>query len=116
MIRNVLSFLSVDHQIKVIHYKYKQPNVHEAAYNPCSFSDLSSGHYGQVRQVRDRSTGTLWAGKFLKIRKTPCSLLGMERSSVEREVEILQAVQHPNIVTLRDVFESKAEVVLIQEL
>lgn len=77
---------------------------------------LGSGHFGQVRQVRERSTETLWAGKFLKIRKNPCSLLGLERSSVEREVEILQAVQHPNIVTLRDVFESRAEVVLILEL
>lgn len=77
---------------------------------------LGSGHFGQVRQVQERTTGTLWAGKFLKIRKSPCSLLGLERSSVEREVEILQAVQHSNIVTLRDVFESRAEVVLILEL
>lgn len=77
---------------------------------------LGSGHFGQVRQVRERSTGTQWAGKFLKIRKNPCSLLGMERSSVEREVDILHTVQHPNIVMLRDVFESRAEVVLILEL
>uniref|UniRef100_UPI0037E957EA death-associated protein kinase 2 n=1 Tax=Semicossyphus pulcher TaxID=241346 RepID=UPI0037E957EA len=77
---------------------------------------LGSGHFGQVRQVRERLSGTLWAGKFLKIRKSPCSLLGLERSGVEREVEILQAAQHPNIVTLRDVFESRAEVVLILEL
>ncbi|XP_041665883.1 death-associated protein kinase 2 isoform X2 [Cheilinus undulatus] len=77
---------------------------------------LGSGHFGQVRQVRERSSGTLWAGKFLKIRKNPCSLLGLDRSSVEREVEILHAIQHPNIVILRDVFESKAEVVMILEL
>nr|XP_029135690.1 death-associated protein kinase 2-like [Labrus bergylta] len=73
-------------------------------------------HFGQVRQVRERSTGTLWAGKFMKIKKSPCSLLGLDRGGVEREVEILQAVQHTNIVTLRDVFESRAEVVLILEL
>ncbi|CAJ1083608.1 death-associated protein kinase 2 [Xyrichtys novacula] len=77
---------------------------------------LGSGHFGQVRKVRERSTGTLWAGKFLKIRKSQCSLLGLERSNVEREVMILEAVQHPNIVTLKDVFESRAEVVLILEL
>uniref|UniRef100_A0A3Q3N4J3 Death-associated protein kinase 2-like n=1 Tax=Mastacembelus armatus TaxID=205130 RepID=A0A3Q3N4J3_9TELE len=74
------------------------------------------GHFGQVRQVRERASGTSWAGKFLKIRKNACSRLGLDRSSVEREVEILQAVQHPNIVTLKDVFESRAEVVLILEL
>ncbi|XP_071356442.1 death-associated protein kinase 2 [Trachinotus anak] len=77
---------------------------------------LGSGHFGQVRQVCERATGTCWAAKFLKIRKSACSRLGQERSSVEQEVEILQAVQHPNIVTLKDVFESRAEVVLILEL
>ncbi|XP_047460549.1 death-associated protein kinase 2 [Mugil cephalus] len=77
---------------------------------------LGSGHFGQVRQVRERSSGTCWAGKFMKIRKIACSRLGLERASVEKEVEILQAAQHPNIVTLKDVFESRAEVVLILEL
>uniref|UniRef100_A0A3Q2CEV0 Si:dkey-240h12.4 n=1 Tax=Cyprinodon variegatus TaxID=28743 RepID=A0A3Q2CEV0_CYPVA len=57
-----------------------------------------------------------WAGKFLKIRKTACSRLGLDRTSVEREVEILQVLHHPNIVTLKDVFESRSEVVLILEL
>uniref|UniRef100_A0A3Q3KHN5 non-specific serine/threonine protein kinase n=1 Tax=Monopterus albus TaxID=43700 RepID=A0A3Q3KHN5_MONAL len=77
---------------------------------------LGSGHFGQVRQVRERASGKCWAGKFLKIRKNSCSRLGLDRSSVEQEVEILQAVQHPNIVILKDVFESRAEVVLILEL
>lgn len=77
---------------------------------------LGSGHFGQVRQVRELASGTLWAGKFQKIRKTSGSLLGMERSSVEREVEILQAVQHHNVVALKDVFECRSEVVLILEI
>ncbi|XP_034457096.1 death-associated protein kinase 2 isoform X1 [Hippoglossus hippoglossus] len=77
---------------------------------------LGSGHFGQVRQVREQATGTCWAGKFLKIRKMAGSRLGVDRSSVEHEVEILQALHHPNIVILKDVFESRAEVVLILEL
>ncbi|XP_022073480.2 death-associated protein kinase 2 [Acanthochromis polyacanthus] len=77
---------------------------------------LGSGHFGQVRRVCERTSGTCWAAKFMKLRKNACSRLGLERSSVEREVEILQAVQHPHIVTLKDVFESRAEVVLILEL
>ncbi|XP_013883299.1 death-associated protein kinase 2 [Austrofundulus limnaeus] len=76
---------------------------------------LGSGHFGQVRKVREKTSGTCWAGKFLKIRKSACSRLGLERSSVEREVEILQALKHPNIVNLKDVFESRSEVVLILE-
>lgn len=82
----------------------------------CQISPCSSGHFGQVRKVREKTSGTCWAGKFLKIRKTACSRLGLERSSVEREVEILQALKHPNIVNLKDVFESRSEVVLILEL
>ncbi|XP_068455168.1 death-associated protein kinase 2 [Clinocottus analis] len=77
---------------------------------------LGSGHFGQVRRVQERANGTYWAGKFLKIRKNTCSRLGLDRSCVEKEVWILQAVQHPNIVTLKDVFESQAEVVIILEL
>ncbi|XP_029514231.1 death-associated protein kinase 2-like [Oncorhynchus nerka] len=77
---------------------------------------LGSGHFGQVREVRERATGARWAGKFLKIRKCASSRLGMERKSVEREVEVLQALQHPNIMALKDVFESRAEVVLVLEL
>uniref|UniRef100_A0A3B3TMD0 non-specific serine/threonine protein kinase n=1 Tax=Poecilia latipinna TaxID=48699 RepID=A0A3B3TMD0_9TELE len=77
---------------------------------------LGSGHFGQVRKVCERTSRTHWAGKFLKIRKTACSRLGLDRTSVEREVEILQILHHPNIVALKDVFESRSEVVLILEL
>uniref|UniRef100_A0A3P9H5K9 non-specific serine/threonine protein kinase n=1 Tax=Oryzias latipes TaxID=8090 RepID=A0A3P9H5K9_ORYLA len=77
---------------------------------------LGSGHFGQVKKVRERATGTSWAGKFLKIRRKGGSLLGMDRTSVEREVEILQALKHPNIVMLKDVFESRSEMVLVLEL
>ncbi|XP_026999783.1 death-associated protein kinase 2 isoform X2 [Tachysurus fulvidraco] len=77
---------------------------------------LGSGHFGQVREVCERATGIVWAGKFLKLRRGAGSRLGLERASVEKEVEILQSLQHQNIMALRDVFESKAEVVLIVEL
>ncbi|XP_058863440.1 death-associated protein kinase 2 isoform X2 [Acipenser ruthenus] len=77
---------------------------------------LGSGHFGTVRLVREKGSGTEYAGKFLKIRKCKSSRLGLDREDVEREVEILQALQHPNIMALRDVFESKAELVLILEM
>uniref|UniRef100_A0A672G3Q6 Death-associated protein kinase 2-like n=1 Tax=Salarias fasciatus TaxID=181472 RepID=A0A672G3Q6_SALFA len=77
---------------------------------------LGSGHFGQVRRVCERSSGTSWAAKFLKIRKSACSRMGLDRGSVQREVDILHAIQHPGVVGLKDVFESRAEVVLILEL
>ncbi|KAM9776342.1 death-associated protein kinase 2 isoform X2 [Syngnathus typhle] len=77
---------------------------------------LGSGHFGEVRRVRELATGTYWAGKFVKLRKTTCSLLGLERRCVEQEVEVLRSLQHPNIITLKDVFDSRSEVVLILEI
>ncbi|KAI4889177.1 hypothetical protein NFI96_032643 [Prochilodus magdalenae] len=77
---------------------------------------LGSGHFGQVRELRERASGVSWAGKFVKLRRSVSSRLGLERKTVEREVEILQALQHNNIMALRDVFESRAEVVLVVEL
>lgn len=75
-----------------------------------------SGHFGQVRELRERACGACWAGKFVKLRRSVSSRLGMERKSVEHEVEILQSLQHVNIMALRDVFESRAEIVLVVEL
>lgn len=40
----------------------------------------------------------------------------MRREEIEREVDILQQIQHPNIVALHDVYESRSDVVLILEL
>ncbi|XP_017547278.1 death-associated protein kinase 2-like [Pygocentrus nattereri] len=77
---------------------------------------LGSGHFGQVRELRERVSGVSWAGKFVKLRRSVSSRLGLERKTVEREVEILQALQHNNIMALKDVFESRAEVVLVVEL
>uniref|UniRef100_A0A8C1K201 Si:dkey-240h12.4 n=1 Tax=Cyprinus carpio TaxID=7962 RepID=A0A8C1K201_CYPCA len=50
---------------------------------------LGSGHFGQVREVRERATGVLWAGKFLKLKKGAGSRLGLERKSVEKEVVLI---------------------------
>lgn len=77
---------------------------------------LGSGHFGQVRRVCERSTGTHYAAKFLKVLKNMHSLHGLDRAQVEREVSILQSLKHPNIVALKDLFESREEVALILEL
>uniref|UniRef100_A0A8C3IJK5 Protein kinase domain-containing protein n=1 Tax=Chrysemys picta bellii TaxID=8478 RepID=A0A8C3IJK5_CHRPI len=59
---------------------------------------------------------TLYAAKFVKMRKCKGSRLGLDREQVEREVSILQQLEHPNILRLHDLFASKAEMVLILEL
>uniref|UniRef100_A0A671X332 Death-associated protein kinase 2a n=1 Tax=Sparus aurata TaxID=8175 RepID=A0A671X332_SPAAU len=57
-----------------------------------------------------------FAAKFIKKRQSMASSRGVRREEIEREVDILQQIQHPNIVTLHDVYENRTDVVLILEL
>lgn len=75
-----------------------------------------SGQFAIVKQCRERSTGLQFAAKFIKKRQSMASSRGVRREEIEREVNILQRTQHPNIVTLHDVYENRTDVVLILEL
>uniref|UniRef100_A0A672MQ21 Protein kinase domain-containing protein n=1 Tax=Sinocyclocheilus grahami TaxID=75366 RepID=A0A672MQ21_SINGR len=61
-------------------------------------------------------TGVEYAAKFIKKRQSRASRRGVRREEIEREVDILQDLQHPNIITLHDVYENRTDVVLILEL
>ncbi|XP_054855391.1 death-associated protein kinase 2-like isoform X2 [Eublepharis macularius] len=74
------------------------------------------GHFGVVKRCQARSSGLFFAAKSVKVRRRKGSRLGMDREQVEREVSILQQLQHPHIMRLHDTFESSTEVVLILEL
>ncbi|CAL8261919.1 unnamed protein product [Merluccius merluccius] len=77
---------------------------------------LGSGQFAIVKQCREKSTGLEFAAKFIKKRMSRGSRRGVRREEIEREVDLLQNLQHANIVTLHDVFESRTDVVLILEL
>uniref|UniRef100_A0A3Q3RV71 non-specific serine/threonine protein kinase n=1 Tax=Mastacembelus armatus TaxID=205130 RepID=A0A3Q3RV71_9TELE len=78
--------------------------------------ELGSGQFAIVRRCIEKSTGTQYAAKFIKKRQSRVSRRGVRREEIEREVGILQELQHPNIVALHDVYESRTDVVLILEL
>uniref|UniRef100_A0A3B4X6Y1 non-specific serine/threonine protein kinase n=1 Tax=Seriola lalandi dorsalis TaxID=1841481 RepID=A0A3B4X6Y1_SERLL len=78
--------------------------------------ELGSGQFAIVKQCREKSTGLQFAAKFIKKRQSIASSRGVRREEIEREVYILQQIQHPNIVTLHDVYENRTDVVLILEL
>ncbi|XP_061135012.1 death-associated protein kinase 1 isoform X2 [Syngnathus typhle] len=78
--------------------------------------ELGSGQFAVVRRCRQRSTGAEFAAKFIKKRRSKSSRRGVTREDIEREVNILKEIQHPNIITLHEVFENKADVILILEL
>lgn len=75
-----------------------------------------SGQFAIVKQCIEKSTGLEFAAKFIKKRQSIASSRGVRLEEIEREVDILQQIQHPNIVTLHDVYENRTDVVLILEL
>uniref|UniRef100_A0A669C7P4 non-specific serine/threonine protein kinase n=1 Tax=Oreochromis niloticus TaxID=8128 RepID=A0A669C7P4_ORENI len=74
------------------------------------------GQFAVVRRCRHRTTGVEFAAKFIKKRRSKSSRRGVTREDIEREVNILKEIQHPNVIALHEVFENKAEVILILEL
>uniref|UniRef100_H3CCP9 non-specific serine/threonine protein kinase n=1 Tax=Tetraodon nigroviridis TaxID=99883 RepID=H3CCP9_TETNG len=78
--------------------------------------ELGSGQFAIVKRCREKSTGSTFAAKFIKKRQSTASARGVRREEIEREVDILRQVQHPNIVTLHDAYENRTDVVLILEL
>ncbi|XP_042571490.1 death-associated protein kinase 2-like isoform X2 [Cyprinus carpio] len=78
--------------------------------------DLGSGQFAIVKRCKEKSTGVEYAAKFIKKRQSKVGRRGVRREEIEREVDILQDLQHPNIITLHDVYENRTDVVLILEL
>ena len=70
---------------------------------------LGKGGYGKVFQVRNKNTGQLFACK--KLSKLNVNNL----IKFKREINILQKMDHPNIIKLYDLFESKNSLYLIME-
>uniref|UniRef100_A0AAZ3RY61 Non-specific serine/threonine protein kinase n=1 Tax=Oncorhynchus tshawytscha TaxID=74940 RepID=A0AAZ3RY61_ONCTS len=78
--------------------------------------ELGSGQFAVVKKCRERSSGLEYAAKFIRKRRSKSSRRGVTREDIEREVSILKEIQHPNTITLHDVFENKTDVILILEL
>nr|XP_055049059.1 death-associated protein kinase 2 isoform X2 [Misgurnus anguillicaudatus] len=78
--------------------------------------DLGSGQFAIVKRCKEKSTGVEYAAKFIKKRLNRVSRRGVRREEIEREVDILQELQHPNIISLHDVYENRTDIVLILEL
>uniref|UniRef100_A0A8C9ST88 non-specific serine/threonine protein kinase n=1 Tax=Scleropages formosus TaxID=113540 RepID=A0A8C9ST88_SCLFO len=82
----------------------------------CHVFFAGSGQFAVVRKCQEKSTGTEYAAKFIRKRRSKSSRRGVSKEDIEREVSILKEIRHPNIVALHEVFENKVEVILILEL
>lgn len=74
---------------------------------------LGEGSFGTVWRGVDRGTGQDVAIKQLD--KATMPRRGVRQQDVEREIEIMQAVSHPNITKLLDTFDSPSSIYLALE-
>ena len=70
---------------------------------------LGKGGYGKVYQVKNKKSGELRACKQL----SKLNIADLEK--FQREIDILIKTDHPNIIKLYEVFESKHNLYLIME-
>lgn len=74
------------------------------------FFSMARGKFGTVYKCQEKSTGLKLAAKFIPIPKRD------DRRNVEREVEIMNSLQHPLIIQLYDAFECGKMMCVIVEL
>mmetsp|Transcript_55450 Transcript_55450/g.179838 ORF Transcript_55450/g.179838 Transcript_55450/m.179838 type:complete len:348 (-) Transcript_55450:133-1176(-) len=66
-------------------------------------SNIGEGTYGKVHKARDRETGRLVAIKKAKASKLDTEVGGVSITAL-REIKLMQAVQHPNVMGYLEVF------------
>lgn len=71
---------------------------------------LHRGKFGTVYKCKEKSTGTCLAAKFIAVPNR------QERKNVEREIEMMNNLQHPKIIQLYDAYEYNKMVCVVLEL
>ncbi|KAG4073902.1 hypothetical protein HA402_014107 [Bradysia odoriphaga] len=73
-------------------------------------TEVGRGKFGTVYKCKEKSSGLQLAAKFVPIPKRE------DRRNVEREVEIMNSLQHPLIIQLYDAFEYQKMMCVVLEL
>ncbi|XP_066493835.1 myosin light chain kinase 3 isoform X2 [Tiliqua scincoides] len=80
-----------------------------ACYSVCHHEVLGGGRFGQVHKCTEKSTGLCLAAKIIKVK------VAKEREEVKNEINIMNQLNHVNLIQLYDAFESKNNLTLIME-
>ncbi|XP_054841158.1 myosin light chain kinase family member 4 isoform X2 [Eublepharis macularius] len=70
---------------------------------------LGGGRFGQVHRCEEKSTGLKLAAKIIKARGIK------EKDEVKNEINVMNQLNHVNLIQLYDAFESKNDIVLVME-
>jgi len=66
------------------------------------------GKFGSVCMCTERSTGSSFAAKFIRVRAS-------QRAEFRQEIDVMNLLRHPKILLLWDAFESTRELILVME-
>uniref|UniRef100_K7G5B5 Myosin light chain kinase 3 n=1 Tax=Pelodiscus sinensis TaxID=13735 RepID=K7G5B5_PELSI len=86
----------------------KQTDV-TTCYSVCRHEVLGGGRFGQVHKCTELSTGLNLAAKIIKAKGAK------EREEVKNEINIMNQLNHVNLIQLYDAFECKNNLTLIME-
>ncbi|KAF5925005.1 hypothetical protein HPG69_008681 [Diceros bicornis minor] len=70
---------------------------------------LGGGRFGQVHKCEEKATGLKLAAKIIKTRGVK------DKDEVKNEINVMNQLDHVNLIQLYDAFESKNDVVLVME-
>ncbi|XP_056270507.1 myosin light chain kinase family member 4 isoform X2 [Pseudoliparis swirei] len=70
---------------------------------------LGGGRFGQVHKCIENSTGLLLAAKIIKARSQK------EKDVVRNEIQVMNQLNHPNLIQLYATFESRHDIILVME-
>eukprot|EP00002_Diphylleia_rotans_P012236 TRINITY_DN2395_c0_g1_i1.p1 TRINITY_DN2395_c0_g1~~TRINITY_DN2395_c0_g1_i1.p1 ORF type:complete len:324 (+),score=82.00 TRINITY_DN2395_c0_g1_i1:54-1025(+) len=71
---------------------------------------LGSGSFAVVKAVREKATGQKYALKIVNKKSADADM-----ESLEREMQIMTLIKHPNIVQLKEIYESPAKLFIVME-
>merc|ERR1711871_1225695 len=72
---------------------------------------LGSGNFAIVKECVEKETGKAWAVKIIDKTK-----VGDMEESLKTEIDILNMVNHPNIIGLHTIFDESKKMYLVMEL
>uniref|UniRef100_UPI00398EEFA1 myosin light chain kinase 2, skeletal/cardiac muscle-like isoform X3 n=1 Tax=Pristiophorus japonicus TaxID=55135 RepID=UPI00398EEFA1 len=70
---------------------------------------LGGGRFGQVHKCIEKATGLTLAAKIIKTRAAK------QKEEVKNEIQVMNQLNHTNLIQLYDAFESKNDIILIME-
>jgi len=78
---------------------------------------LGTGGFSVVKLATERSTGVIWACKIMTLSAAGKNTLHGQstREDIEKEINILMSLSHPNIIYLKEYFEEADRVYVIME-